>query len=400
MKRLSQVTYFDAPLSHGFITLYISRLIVLITPALLGIFVPIFLYLSFGENIYYLLAFFLVASLLYVVVMPAAMPILNKIGFRRSLIISSIAGALLYYLYYLLEENVTIAIIVALIITILIFRIFYWLPFHVSFTLLGDRQNRSRQISVIAATEMILKIFLPVIAGIVIAGYGFNILFFVASVALIVTIIPYSLLPRTSQNYTWSYRQTWRELFSSKNTSFVLAYLAIGIENTISILIWPIVIFGIVEGSYLEVGALSTLIMLATALLQLFFGRYIDKTMKKKKTLRVGSTLYSLGWLGKAFITTAVDIFIAGIYHRIVSVFTMTPFNAIAYDISADQGHYIDELTALREMAVHLGRIVTIIVIALLTLVVTLQWVFLIGVAAALGLNLIKQGEIHLTQRI
>ena len=41
-------------------------------------------------------------------------------------------------------------------------------------------------------------------------------------------------------------------------------------------------------------------------------------------------------------------------YHN-CRVFAKTPFDALNYDIAADHGHYVDEYTVIREMAIAIG---------------------------------------------
>ena len=42
--------YFDRPLSRGFVSLYAGKTIVMVASAMLGIFLPIFLYNLFDKN--------------------------------------------------------------------------------------------------------------------------------------------------------------------------------------------------------------------------------------------------------------------------------------------------------------------------------------------------------------
>jgi len=62
--------------------------------------------------------------------------------------------------------------------------------------------------------------------------------------------------------------------------------------------------------------------------------------------------------------------------------------------LAADQGHYVDEYTVIKEMAVQFGRIIMIsVVILLLYLSFALQWVFILAALASLAFNLIPAEE-------
>ena len=57
--------------------------------------------------------------------------------------------------------------------------------------------------------------------------------------------------------------------------------------------------------------------------------------------------------------------------------------------MSGDQSRYVDEVTVIKEMAEHFGRLVSLLVIISLTLIMPINYTFIIAVAASLALNLV-----------
>ena len=55
--------------------------------------------------------------------------------------------------------------------------------------------------------------------------------------------------------------------------------MANGAENAIGVIIWPIFIWQLLEGDYVKVGAISSLIVFVTIAMQLSVGKYtvLDK---------------------------------------------------------------------------------------------------------------------------
>ncbi|HAS84734.1 MAG TPA: hypothetical protein DCS23_01515 [Candidatus Yonathbacteria bacterium] len=153
----------------------------------------------------------------------------------------------------------------------------------------------------------------------------------------------------------------------------VWASVATGTEETIGVIVWPIFIFLLLQGDYFKVGALSSFTVGATVLLQYMFGHYLDKMGKKHQMLKAGSILYALGWIVKIFVLTAFHVFIVGLYHKIAKVMTDTSYDAIFYDLAADQGHYVDEFTVLSEMAMQVGRLVALVSVAVLVTFINLN---------------------------
>ena len=84
---------------------------------------------------------------------------------------------------------------------------------------------------------------------------------------------------------------------------------------------------------------------------------------------------------------SATHIFFIGLYHNITKIFTKTPYNALFYDMSGEQGRYIDEFTVMKEMTHHVGRAAGLLVMVGLTFYFSIEWTFIIGAVASLLLN-------------
>ena len=80
--------YFNRPLSQGFVSLYTGKTITMITGALLGLFLPIFLYELFNQNFQMVIFYYGVAALLYGITVTFGGKLLNRFGFRRALRLS------------------------------------------------------------------------------------------------------------------------------------------------------------------------------------------------------------------------------------------------------------------------------------------------------------------------
>ena len=117
-------------------------------------------------------------------------------------------------------------------------------------------------------------------------------------------------------------------------------------------------------------------------------GKYTDK-FNKKKLLRYGTVLYSLGWLGKTIVQTGWHIFLASTYHSFSAVAMRTPYDTLMYEKAADAGHYVDEYTVLREMSLNIGRVLMILVMFVLFNFFGLNYAFILAAVAALFINLI-----------
>jgi hypothetical protein len=296
-------------------------------------------------------------------------------------------------LFYITPGNI-LTLMWPLAASIVAFRLFHWVPFHTDFALFTTAGKRGKQVSLSFAAIAFMGAVGPIAAGFIIAQAGYTALFGTIIALLIAATISYAYVPETPTHFDWSWRETWRHFRSKRRRGLMVGEFANGAETIVNIVVWPIFLYTILNGDLFSIGALSTVIVGVTIILQLLLGKYLDrKGHDKRRTLRVGSFLYAIGWIFKIFVLSAAQVFFVGLYHNIVRIFSHTPFSAIVYDMSADQGSLVDEYTVIREMANHLGRTVALVGVSILTLFVPIGWTFTLAVAASLALNMVYTAQ-------
>ncbi|MBU1557984.1 MFS transporter [Patescibacteria group bacterium] len=385
--------YFKNKFKDGFLNLYGTKVVLLVASGFLGLFVPLFLFELFDNDIRWVVAFFGISSLLYVVTIPLGAMFLNRFGFKKALRVSLVFGALWYVILYFMDKGNYFYLAPLSIFVLVLFRISHWIPYIVDFAKFSDGGDRAKQLSAFDITRNILSGLLPIASGFIILKYGFDAVFIIGIVLYILAGLFLIKIPKTEEKFDWNYKQSWKELLSKKNRSSLYAYMADGAEGMIGLVVWPVFMFQILEGNYLEVGYLSALIIVVTMVLQFILGDKLDKggDGEKKKFLKFGTLLYSLGWIVKIFVLTAFHIFIVGVYHNVVRIFARTSFDTMFFDIVASKKHYVDEFTVLHEMAVHLGKVIAMIFIIIGASFLSLQWTFLLGAGASMVMNLLRK---------
>ena len=376
---------------NGFIHLFVSkRLIQGSAAALTAIFVPIFLYETFDQTFYIVGAYFALLSLLYCLFLVPGMHLTNKIGFSKALVVGGVFSVLQYLIFYFLSADTLWYLLIPLTITITGFRVFHWVPYNVDFTLFTKKGERGRMVSLSFATIAFLGAVGPILAGFIIANAGYEALFGVALALLVVATISYALVPEPHVHYDWGFLETIKNLGNKKYRAMTLGEFANGAEIGFTAVVWPIFLYEVFAGDVFSIGMVSTIVVGITIVLQLFVGKYLDsKKGANEEALKIGSMLYAVGWILKIFVLSAAHVFFVGLYHNIVRIFTKTPFSAILFDMSAEQGKYIDEFSVLREMSSHFGRFVSLTIVAILTLYIPLGWTFVIAALASVALNVI-----------
>jgi hypothetical protein len=91
----------------------------------------------------------------------------------------------------------------------------------------------------------------------------------------------------------------------------------------------------------------------------------------------------------RIFATTALYVFVVDIYQRITKDFSFISFDSFVYDYTADQGNLVDEYTILKEISLHLGKVIGYLLIILMSFYIALNYIFVLALIASLGLNLL-----------
>lgn len=275
---------------------------------MLSLFLPIFLFERFNYSVQNVLIFYIVSGALFGFLVPFGAKIMSKIGLKKSIIIS-IPFLVIYCLslYYFESQRLFIFLIFA-ILAINLFRILYWTPYHVEFAEFTTQKVRGKQIAYLSSFGFIIGVIAPFLAGFIIDQLGFSVLFIISMIIIAISIFPLFFLRPVREEYSFSYFQTFREVLSRKNRKILIGYGSDGAQGIVSVAIWPIFIFGILDKSYVAVGGITAAVILATIILQLIMGTLAD--LKKKRSLiKLGTSLYALGWIIKMFVASGFQIF-------------------------------------------------------------------------------------------
>ena len=366
---------------------------------LLGTFGVIFFYQKFSSSIYLFLLYFFLGSFPYVLFVPLAGKIVCKIGLKKSIIISSFLFILLDLSYILFSYDLSLAIILSLILTT-VSRAFYWIPYHIYFASFTNKKTRGFQISIIKDIVVIINIILPIIASFFINTMGFNILFIFSMIFHLLSVIPIFKIDDIKLNYTFKYFESFKKVFSKEFFHDSVLFFLEGIESTFSVLLWPIAVFAILKGDFAELGILTSAVIFFTIIINIIIGKMSDKK-NKESIIKVGSILYSFGWIMKMFSFTGIQIFLSSLYHNISDSIMRISYDSYWYNEDSKRGKYIDEYVVLHELVYHFGRSFCIVIIVMFMKYFnfTISNTFLFGALAYLILGLFVKKDTKLIEK-
>lgn len=352
-------------LKDGLLAFVLHKQINFLGSALFGLFLPIFLFEFFGYRIWAVLLWGAVYYFGAIVAEPLGAIVMTKIGLKKAMAL----GVLLYVGFFaalLLKDILPLWSVTVLSLSFFIaWHVIYWVPFHTAFAESTPRRHLGSAVGFLNASCSVISVIVPILSAWLIVSFGYSVLLIVAGLIILFSILPIFFLSVEKEKFEFGFWQTFKILFSKKERGLLILYAAEGAENAVGFLVWPIFVFLLFRGKYLEVGTVATAVVFFSILLQLVVGRLSDR-FNPQKIFQWGTGLTSFGWLLRIFVSSAAQVFFAGVFYSLSAILMNTPFEAIMYARAADAGHYVDEYTVLREMALGVGRTLILVLSAIL----------------------------------
>ena len=387
---------FDVRHLGAFPALATHRLIGFTSSTIIGVFFPIFLYEFLGMNLASFFLWFAIGMVLRLPLFVWAAKIFSRTGLRVSIVVGVVMWAVYYFGAYLLNVQPDFYPSVVLFLTFLSLALchaFYWVPFHVDFATFGKKGRRGRELGVLYALQRLLSVVGPILGGWIIATYSYDAAFVVGIVVALASLVPVMSFPKVHVQYEFGFFESFAKLFSGKYRYLTLSMIALGVESIVAYAMWPVFLFVVFAGDYLDVGIFSSAIVAIGMILQVFMGRLTDRK-KPKALLRFGVDVYSLGWIAKGLVSSVAGVFAASTFHMFGSILMSTPLDAMFYDKAADSGHYVDEFTTIREIALTVGRAGALLAMFALSFAFSISIAFWIAGIASLAITLFAQVKV------
>jgi len=378
----------------GLSAVYLASTIRTFALSLLGIFTPLYIYQVLegagqgpaatvftphhnGAGLLGVVGYYIVLRLTIILVnIPASYFIAEvKGGFRKSMLLSNIMRALNLLLLIFAKNQPFLLLPAAILAGALI--PFYWIPYHLIFIEDGSGKSFGKKISTAGVLDKAAGVVAPLIGGLVIALGGFETLLVVVLFLVVASTFPIFNMRHHERHFVPPLKMIFRDFFSKGFRKDLVAFLGAGAENVGSALVWPIFFFGLV-GSFAGLGALTSGLVLISIMVTLWLGRVVDKR-GKRRVLRAGAYSQSVLWGVRAVTQTVPQAFAAQAAARVAAEFLWIPFDTIVY-ANASAGNPF-EYVILREWALNLGRLLTLVLMAIL-LLAGVGWLGSFGLAA------------------
>ena len=315
---------------------------------------------------------------------------LLRSGTRRSLILATLIAATSFILLGAAFEGFWGGAYVPVALSVFaiglgIYRALYWIPYEVEATA-TEKMHPS------VWSELLITLP-PVISGayVGVIAYGPVWLLYVGAALMLVSAVPLMHLTDIHENFSWKYRETFGQLIDPANRAIIMHSFFEGVAGAALLLFWPLAVFLITGWSYGMLGVVLTFTFLVAVL-----GRsFVRKGLRTVglHTSGVANVLFAVTpWMFRMLTATPLGAIAVDSYF-----YTTTPrrigVDPLTFEQAADAGSFVDEYTALKEMALSLGRIALSVVGAAAALTLSFPAAFiLVFLAAALASAAIALG--------
>lgn len=322
--------------------------------SLISIFVPIYL-LSLGFTLSSVALFYIATYLTALIFTPVCMLTAARIGLKR-MMLSSIPLAVLYYLcLYRMIPDIRAILFVGVINGLSL--VLYWIPFHSLFIRYSKYGQRDLSVSVFLSFMKLPAVFCPVIGGVLIHLFGYKLVFLLAIIGIMISVIPLFFTADIKPKIEISIKK----LFNIKDWRFSLGFFADGVRYIAYEMLWPVFVFLILR-SALSLGVIGTLTGIGSVVFTMIVG-WLTDNLSRKHILRAGGVLMAVIWLLRTLVATYAQILLVSITDGFFTVLIDIPFLSIFYDSASERNP--DEFIVSREVIVNSGRIFLLLLVCL-----------------------------------
>jgi len=331
--------------------LYISVFIKLLAESFISIFLPVFL-LKLGYGLNEIILFYMVRFITLSLFMYIFLHLCSIIGVKKVLAIGTVFLILTYFMLNFLDSGLNLFIPA---IMIGLSTGSYYAAYHFELAKSIKPKKEAKSVSFVKIIAILTATLGPLIGAFIIDATSFAHVFIVASILLLISIIP---LFFTSDFKVAKEKVNLKKIFKVDTSEKALSYQFEGFLHVFDLLFWPLFI-------YAMIGSISTLgrIVSFASLFMILFVKYVGKRAEKDphKVLESGALIYSPIWLLKLLLITPIGLFISDLLNKSSRSMIELGFHKIVY---ADAGQRKDLISyfTFRQLNLLIGRILMFLI--------------------------------------
>lgn len=348
----SRFHFINFTLNKELTQIYASIFLKSLALSMIGVFVPIYLLKELNYSFVSVLLFFITMILVWSVLSPISAKICARFGHKHTILFTVPFFLLFYVFLYMWKAGYPLY---PLALVLGIAESLYWMAFHAEFIRDTDDEHRGEEISIWYTISIILGVVGPLFGGVIITLFGFNVLFAIVGVLLLISVVPLFL---SGENYGRTIFSL-RDVFNRERLKESIAFVSYGFRAVGSGFMWPVFIFFLLR-EYISLGAVISFASLMTAFSTWLIGKEIDK--HGGILVRFGTIIDSIVWLLRMFPSKFVHILFLtflgdSAYDAVDMTFTTRTYKKAS--LVSDRLEYL----VFRRIFTNLGRLLCFLVV-------------------------------------
>ncbi len=384
----SEVSGFPFPKIKEATALYLAHFLRTFSLSLPGIYTPIFIFgltnkpiISdnvFLNNIFWVLVYYLgYAVFVSLANIFLANFLFQKLGFRTSILLSMLFLIGLIATFVFAEKNFWFIVFGSVFAALSVH--FYWIPFHVFFLRkANDGGNFGNESASLLLAATVAGALGPLVAGLILKFFDFNILFLLTSFLLLLSSLPILFLVNDTKHGEHKFKKIFLDyVFNHRFKKLNLAFVGSGIDGMLFDIFWPILLFLVLQ-DFVKLGGLVSFSAVFSTVIMVWVGRLLEN--KKAGLWRKGSVVInSLLYFPRIFVIAPTGLFAIDVIDRFNGKIYATSILAESYDRIKSMNVSESDFIIYRETIIHLGQIAGLLM-ALIIIFSLANWklVFLI----------------------
>lgn len=205
----------------------------------------------------------------------------------------------------------------------------YWTAYHVYFSHLSDDGKQGAELSISAILQAIASIGGPAFGSLIISFWGFESLFVLLAVLVILAIVPLRFLPKQENKIEINILKTVMTLSPKREWKSFVALGADSIGDLVAVIFLPIFILPILSG-IVGVGFVGSLVAFFAMIGTFLIGMAIDKFGPKRVT-HIFAPLDAIAWVLTTVIYLPIHVFIMSAVYAITRSGQVVAMDATVY---------------------------------------------------------------------
>jgi MFS family permease len=318
--------------------------------ALIGLFLPLYLLIELGYSFRVTVLFFIVLAVAMAAFLPPAMWFITRYGSKHSILLSMPFLALGLLCAIGLQEYSFLFYVTAILFGVE--AAFFWMGFHIDTAINSNRKKLGKESAVISIVSISGAVLGPLVGGFILFYYTFTLLFIVALIALVISVIPLFFSKEVYAKADFDIKK----LFTRDHRGYFLAFLAQGVRSRTVTVFWPILIF-VVLGSYISLGIYGTIATVFVAFVGYFVGQLSDD-MSKRFLIKIAGFFDGILWVLRVMAHTVLTVFTFGTLGGIAGLSIDIPMLAKSYNRAMEESPV--EFIFFRELSIRIGQILVL----------------------------------------